>query len=413
MFSEEDLTPLVEKAVQCNAEELWGLSRFLWDNPELALREFKAHDRICDFLEGRGFEIRRRHLLDTAFRAEFQAPGGAHGPTVAIMAEYDALPEIGHACGHNLIAEAAVGAAVASMEVMKKSSIFRGKIVVIGTPAEEQLGGKEMLLQKGAFQDIDVAMMVHPMHQDTLRLTVNASQQMTVRYEGRAAHAAACPWEGVNALDAAVASYVNMALLRQQTKPSCRIHGIITESGSYPNIIPEASKMMYHIRGQTVDEMNRLVARAEDCFEAAAKATNCALTLTKDVVYMDVVHNVALSKVYLKHGHNLGVKFTDVDLGCTEVCGASTDAGNVSHVVPLIHPVFAIPTEGINHTPAFAQGANSPQAQPPTLRAAKIMALTALDLLRNPALVSEVKAEFDQWKNGRTEKLVRAKTRVN
>ncbi|KAL3197981.1 hypothetical protein MRX96_044558 [Rhipicephalus microplus] len=193
MSIEEDLTPLVEKAVQCNAEDLWGLSRFLWDNPELALREFKAHDRICDFLEGRGFEVRRRHLLDTAFRAEFKAPGGADGPTVAIMAEYDALPEIGHACGHNLIAEAAVGAAVASMEVMKKSSIFRGKIVVIGTPAEEQLGGKEMLLQKGAFQDVDVAMMVHPMHQDTLRLTVNASQQMTVRYEGRA-----CPCRRVS-----------------------------------------------------------------------------------------------------------------------------------------------------------------------------------------------------------------------
>ncbi|KAL1486531.1 hypothetical protein MTO96_046920, partial [Rhipicephalus appendiculatus] len=277
-------------------------------------------------------------------------------------------------------------------------------LVVIGTPAEEHLGGKEMLLQKGAFQDIDVAMMVHPMHQDTLRLNLNASQQMTVRFEGRAAHAAACPWEGVNALDAAVASYVNMALLRQQTKPSCRIHGIITESGSYPNIIPDTSRMVYQIRGQTVDEMNRLIARAEDCFEAAAKATNCTVTLTKDVVYKDVVHNVALSKVYRKHGQNLGVKFTDADLGCMEACGASTDAGNVSYVVPVIHPMFAIRTEGMNHTAAFAQGANSRQSQPPTLRAAKIMALTVLDLLRDPALVSEIKAEFAEWKNGRGQK---------
>ncbi|KAH7972587.1 hypothetical protein HPB52_013640 [Rhipicephalus sanguineus] len=200
------------------AEDLWQLSRFLWDNPELALQEFKAHDTICDFLEGRGFVVRRRYLLETAFWAEFQAPGGTNGPTVAIMAEYDALPEIGHACGHNLIAEAAVGAAIAAMEAMKKSSTARGKLIVIGTPAEECFGGKEMLVQKGAFQDIDVAMMVHPMNQDTLRLNLNASQQ----------------------------------------------------------------------------------------------ATNCAVTITKNAVYKDVVHNVTLSKVYRKHGQNLGRYYPDL-----------------------------------------------------------------------------------------------------
>lgn len=404
MSIEEDLTPLVEQAVESNAEELWHLSRFLWENPELALQEFKAHDKICDILENRGFTVRRKHLLDTAFRAEFQAPGGSNGPTVAIIAEYDALPEVGHACGHNLIAEAAVGAAIAVVEATKKTSNARGKLVVIGTPAEECYGGKEMLVQKGAFRDIDVAMMVHPIHQDTLRLALNASQQITVSYQGRAAHAAACPWEGVNALDAAVASYVNVALLRQQTKPSCRIHGIITESGSYANIIPETSKVVYHIRGQTADELYQLRARAEDCFEAAAQATNCTVTMEKDVVYKDVVHNATLSKVYRKHGQAFGVKFTDAELGCMEFCGASTDAGNVSYEVPMIHPMFAIRADGMNHTTAFAEGANSPQAQPPTLRAAKIMALTALDLLRDPALVSEIKAEFAQWKNGRAQK---------
>lgn len=398
-MSVEDFTPLVEKVVESNAEDLWHLSRFLWDKPELALQEFKAHDTICDFLEDRGFAVRRRHLMDTAFRAEFQVPGGADGPTVAIMAEYDALPEIGHACGHNLIAEAAAGAAITVMEAMKKSSTARGKIVVIGTPAEECLGGKEMLLQKGAFEDIDVAMMVHPMHQDSLRISFNASQQVTVSYQGKAAHAAACPWEGVNALDAAVASYVNIALLRQQTKPSCRIHGIITESGSYCNIIPETSKLVYQIRGKTVDELNELMSRAEDCFEAAAKATNCTMTMTKHVMYKDVVYNMNLSKVYRKYGQTLGVEFTDADMTCTESCGASTDAGNVSHELPTIHPVFAIRAEGKNHTAAFAQAANSPEAQPPTLRAAKIMALTALDLLTDPTLVSDIKREFAEWKN--------------
>ncbi|XP_065291315.1 xaa-Arg dipeptidase-like isoform X1 [Dermacentor albipictus] len=398
-MSVEDLTPLVEKVVECNAEDLWHLSRFLCDNPELALQEFKAHDKMCDFLEGRGFVVERRHLLDTAFRAEFQAPGGSDGPTVAIMAEYDALPDIGHACGHNLIAEAAAGAAIAAMEAMKKSSTARGKLVVIGTPAEECKGGKEMLVQRGAFEDIDVAMMVHPMPQDTLRLALTASQQITVSYQGKATHAAACPWEGANALDAAVASYVNVALLRQQTKPSCRIHGIITESGSYCNIIPDTSKLMYHIRGNTIDELHELVSRVEDCFEAAAKATNCTMTMTKHVTYKDLICNVNLLKVYRKHGQNLGVKFTDADLSCAEVCGASTDAGNVSHELPIIHPMFAIRTEGANHTAAFAQGANSPEAQPPTLRVAKIMALTALDLFTDPTLVSQVKREFAEWKN--------------
>ncbi|XP_077522862.1 xaa-Arg dipeptidase-like isoform X1 [Amblyomma americanum] len=402
-MSVEDLTALVDSVVESHAEELWKLSRFLWEHPELALQEVKAHDALCEFLEQRGFEVRRNYVLDTAFRAEFVAPGGADGPTVALMAEYDALPGIGHACGHNLIAEASVGAALAAMEAMKRSPAARGKLIVLGTPAEEICGGKELLVQKGAFSDIDAALIAHPMRQDTLRLAVNAMQQMTVHFEGRATHAAASPWEGVNAMDAAVASYVNVSLLRQQLKPESRIHGIITESESYLNIIPCSTKLAYSVRAETLDDLNALVSRVEGCFAAAAQATGCIMTMEKDTVYKDVVHNVALVKAYRKHGQALGVQFTDADLSSMEPCGASTDVGNVSYEVPTIHPMFGIRTDGMNHTPAFAEASNSAEAQAPTLRAAKTLALTALDLFTDPALVSQAKAEFAEWKKARLE----------
>ncbi|KAK8777680.1 hypothetical protein V5799_028982 [Amblyomma americanum] len=318
------------------------------------------------------------------------------------MAEYDALPDVGHACGHNLIAEASLGAAVAAMEAMKTTAAAKGKLVVLGTPAEESHGGKELLLQKGAFTDVDVAVMVHPIHQDSLRAGFNASQKITVRYRGKAAHAGACPWEGVNALDAAVASYVNVSLFRQQMKPACRVHGIFTESGKYSSVIADTSAILYHVRGETLDDLSELVTRLEGCFSAAAQATGCTMTTERSLIYKDVIHNMALTKTYRKHGIAFGVEFTDDDLSFIEPCGASTDAGNVSYEVPTIHPMYRILASGKNHTPAFAQASNSSEAQPPTLRVAKMLALTALDLFTDPALVSQAKAELADWKKARS-----------
>lgn len=397
-MSGPEFMPLVNRVVESSAEDLYNLSRFLCENPELALQEVKAHDKICDFLEHRGFAVNRQHLLETAFRAEFDAPGGSDGPTVAFMAEYDALPEIGHGCGHNLISESSVGAALAVMEAMKSDPAIRGKLVVMGTPAEENHGGKEMLLRKGAFRDVDVAMMAHPVDQDSLRIAVCAAQQISVYFKGKGTHAAACPWDGVNALDAAVAAYVNVSLLRQQIKPTSRIHGIIVEAGTYPNIIPENSKLVYHIRGETAQDLDDLIPRVEACFAAAAQASGCTMHTEKELQYKDLVHNVALTKTYRRHGHALGVKFTDDDMSFLEPCGASTDAGNVSHELPTMHPVFAIQTKGKNHTLGFAEAANAREAQAPTLRVAKMLALTALDLFTNPGLLMEVKREFQEWK---------------
>ncbi|XP_077536646.1 xaa-Arg dipeptidase-like [Haemaphysalis longicornis] len=397
-----ELAPLVNRVVEGSAGDLYKLSQFLCENPELALQEFKAHDRLCEFLEHRGFAVKRQHLLETAFRAEFLAPGGSNGPTVVFMVEYDALPEIGHGCGHNLISVSSVGAALAVMEAMKSYPAIRGKLVVLGTPAEENHGGKEMLLRKGAFSDVDVAMMAHPVDQDSLRIAVCAAQQITVHFKGKGTHAAACPWDGVNALDAAVAAYVNVSLLRQQIKPTCRIHGIIVEAGTYPNIIPETSKLVYHIRGETAKDLDDLVPRVEACFAAAAQASGCTMRTEKGQQYKELIHNVALTKTFRKHGHALGVKFTDDDMSFLEPCGASTDAGNVSHELPTMHPVFAIETKCKNHTLGFAESANAPEAQAPTLRVAKMLALTALDLFTNPELLSEVKREFEEWKTTQT-----------
>lgn len=271
---------------------------------------------------------------------------------------------------------------------------------MIGTPAEECIGGKDLLLKKGAFSDVDVAMMAHPVNQDSLRVALTATQQIKVEFKGKGTHAASSPWDGLNALDAAVASYVNVSLLRQQIKPSCRIHGIIVEGGTYPNIIPEATKLVYQIRGATAEDLVQLVARVEGCLSSAAQATGCTMTNETVLDYKDFVHNVALTNTYRKHGQALGVKFTDADMSRIEPCEASTDAGNVSQELPTLHPVFAIPAKDKNHTRAFAEGASAAEAQPPTLRAAKILALTALDLFTDPALVSEVKREFKEWKAG-------------
>ncbi|XP_077565005.1 xaa-Arg dipeptidase-like [Haemaphysalis longicornis] len=394
-----DFTPVVNAVVESHANDLWEISRFLCENPELALEETKAHDKLCEFLVRRGFTVQRQHLLTTAFRAEFRAPGGSDGPTVAIMAEYDALPKLGHGCGHNLIAESSVGAALAVMAAMKLNPAIRGKIVIMGTPAEESEAGKAMLLRKGAFRDIDVAIMAHPGRQDCLRLAFTSSQKIKVVFRGKGTHAAASPWDGVNALDAAVASYVNVSLLRQQIEPACRIHGIILEGGTYSNIIPETSQLVYQVRGETAQDVDPLVARVVGCITAAAQATGCTVTIEKASQYKNFVHNVALSKTYRKHGQALGIKFTDADMTHVEKFGASTDAGNVSQELPTLHPVFAIPATDGNHTLAFAVGANAPGAQPPTLRAAKILALTALDLFTDPALLSEIKREFDEWKS--------------
>ncbi|KAL3186824.1 hypothetical protein MRX96_026789 [Rhipicephalus microplus] len=402
-----DLKEFVHSAVEANSQDLRGLSRFVWEHPELAFKEVQCHDWLSDFLERRAFTVTRHYLLDTAFRAEFDAPGGPEGPCVALLCEYDALPDIGHACGHNLIAESSVGAALAIVEAMKNHTDIRGKVVVLGTPAEENRCGKELLIRKGALNGVDAAIMAHPAPFDVVSIGFAATQHLTVRFKGKSAHAGASPWEGLNALDAAVTAYVNVSVLRQQLKPTARIHGVITEGGKYPNVIPEMTEMSFSVRAVNAEELIELRRRVEACFRAAADATGCSLELERKTAYMNVVHNAAIAETYRKHGHAFGMTFMDdVEKNLTPLGGA-TDCGNVSYRVPAIHPMFRIhvDTGSANHTRGFAAVANAADSQQPTLLVAKVLALTALDLLRNAELLSEARREFAALKLPREEEL--------
>ncbi|KAH8029213.1 hypothetical protein HPB51_023778 [Rhipicephalus microplus] len=305
-MSAADFAPTVNNVVEDHSKELWELSRFLFENPELALEEVLAHDKLCEFLERKGFSVQRQYCLQTAFRAEFDAPAGSNGPCVALLCEYDALPEIGHGCGHNLIAEASVGAALAVQEVMQTSEDFRGKLVVLGTPGEEGKAGKQLLIDHGALEGIEVAIMAHPSPADIVTPLFSASQALEVRFKGKPAHAAAYPWEGVNALDAAISSFVNIGLLRQQCKPSSWIHGVITEGGRYPNVIPEKTELQFCVRSDSNAELLLLRDRVEACFKGAAEATGCSVGIRREPFYMDVIQNAAVAACYRKHGHSHG-----------------------------------------------------------------------------------------------------------
>ncbi|XP_050036442.2 xaa-Arg dipeptidase-like isoform X1 [Dermacentor andersoni] len=317
------------------------------------------------------------------------------------MAEYDALPDIGHGCGHNLIAEAAMGAAVAALEAMKKFGTVRGKLVVLGTPAEEGAGGKVLLLEKGAFKDVDAALMAHPSCQDTLKLRVNARRQVNVRYEGKAAHAAHSPWKGVNAQDAAVAAYINLALMRQHINPAARVLGVVKQCGGQANVISESSSLVCHIRAPDDAEKHSLVARAEKGFQAAAKATGCGIDLELGLEYKEVIHNEALVETYRKHSEALGAVFADADPGVTLRTAGSTDVGNVSYVLPAMHPSFDIGAPSMIHTKAFAEAAATDRAHRSALRVAEALALTALDLMSDAGLMARVRSDFATWKNSR------------
>jgi len=261
----------------------------IWSNPELAYEEHCAHDNICalfDTLSSQGYQVRRKvYGVDTAFEIEYSH--GTGGRVVAFNAEYDALPGIGHACGHNLIATSSIAAFISTCEALK--ALFPNgpayTVRLLGTPAEESGGGKVRLLDAGAYKDVDACLMVHPMPKsndpDLLSMATVvpggflANDKVKVTFIGKPAHAAAAPWEGINALDAVVSAYVNISVLRQQILPSQRIHGVITQGGHRPNIIPQSATVDYYIRSVDAKSLKSLTARVIKCFEAAATATGC------------------------------------------------------------------------------------------------------------------------------------------
>ena len=365
------------------------MSEEIWNNPELDFNEHKAHALLTNFLEGKGFQVERSYLgIQTAFRAMF---GDSTGPYVCVICEYDALPEIGHACGHNLIAEAGIAAALGIKAALEVQGAPKGLLTVMGTPTEEGRGGKVKLIEKGAFEGVDLAMMVHPCPSNHAKPTALAIMTFEVTFFGKAAHAAAFPWEGVNALDAAVMAYNNISVLRQQMKPTWRVHGIISNGGAKPNIIPELTKMEYYLRALTKGEVKDLYSKAMACYEAAAKATGCTVEVTETCpFYEDLVSNLSLSKLYETNAKYLGIMFEEKDLPF-----GSTDMGNVSYVVPSIHPMYKIGDGSqVNHTREFTAITNTSEAHQNTLTAAKAMSMTVVDVLTNPTVLGQIKIEF-------------------
>jgi amidohydrolase len=379
----------IQRALDGLAGELEDLSRKIHDHPELGYQEVQAAGWLAAFLESKGFHVERAvGGVPTAFRATID--GAGRGPTVAIMCEYDALPTIGHACGHNIIATSGAGAGAGLAAV--RSRLPAGRVQVIGTPAEEGGGGKVKLLRAGVFEGVDCAMMIHGFDRTILHQDLLGIVRTDFEYAGKAAHAAADPWVGVNALDACIQTFNAVSMLRQQVRPDCRIHGIIVNGGAAANIIPEYAKATFYVRAPRIDTMWELHRRVVACAEGAARAAGATLTVTQhDMVYEPLKRNQALLDLFAMNMREPGL----VEGEPIPDRLGSSDVGNVSQVLPTIQPMVAIaPTGMAIHTRDFVAAAVQPLAHAGMLAAAKTMAMTTYDLLADPARVRAARAEF-------------------
>jgi amidohydrolase len=391
-----DMTALkteIAGAIDRLGDDLEELSRQIHDNPELGYQEVKAAAWLTEFLAAQGLKVERGLAgVETAFRATIET---GEGPTIAILCEYDALPSIGHACGHNAIATAGAGAGAGLAAVRDK--LPKGRIHVIGTPAEEGGGGKVKLIRSGVFKNVDTAMMVHSWDQWIGHMDLLGIVRVGFEFTGKAAHASADPWVGVNALDAAVQTYNNVSMLRQQVRPDARIHGIITHGGAAPNIIPEFAAATFYVRSISLDYMWELQKRVVACAEGAAKATGCGLKVIDhaDTVYEPMKRNETLLGAFRANLKALGI--TEAPPLIDRL--GSSDVGNVSQVIPTIQPLMKIAPDGTPiHSRAFEAAAATPLAREGTLAAAKAMAMTTLDLLAEPALIARARDEFTRAK---------------
>src|SRR5438876_11000219 len=386
---------LVGPVVDRLAGDLEKLSRQIHDNPELGYQEIKAAAWLTEFLDKQGFKVERGVAgVETALRGTIET---GEGPTIAILCEYDALPGIGHACGHNVIATAGVGAGAALAALRDK--LPKGRIQVIGTPAEEGGGGKVRLIKGGVFKTVDAAMMIHGFDRWIMHQELQCIVRVGYEVSGRAAQAAADPWEGVNALDAVIQTFNNVSMLRQQVKPSTRIHGIVTNGGAAPNIIPESAACLFYVRASELDYLWTLYDRVVACAEGAATATGATLKVIdyRDTVYEPMKRNAALLEAFRANLRAVG----ETEVPEVRDRLVSSDVGNVSQVIPCIQPLMKIAPQGTPiHSRDFEAAAVTPLAREGTLKAAKVMARTTYDLLADPALLTKAKQDFGQAQGG-------------
>ncbi|HEX2912518.1 MAG TPA: M20 family metallopeptidase [Chloroflexia bacterium] len=377
------------ETIDRSKNELLEVSRTIHSNPETAYNEHKAAALLAQKLEEKGFQVQRKAAdLDTAFIA---TAGREASPTIAVLAEYDALPVIGHACGHNLMATAALGAGFALRSVIDK---LPGRVAVFGTPAEEGGGGKVVMVNRGAFKEVDAALIFHPSTINTVGGSSLAATRVNVAFRGRASHAAAAPDKGINALDAVIQMFNAANALRQQLRDDARVMGIITNGGQAANIIPDFASAHFSIRAKDRKYADEVLAKFRRCAEGAALATGATLefTVLESSRYDNMVNNGPMARVFEEKLQKLGL---EVDASDSKDGSGSTDMGNVSQVVPSIHPYLAIAPVGVNaHSIEFREAAGSERGQETMLNAARALALTALDLLAKPALLQQARQDF-------------------
>ena len=373
--------------IDIQSDKLWEISTALFNEPEIGFKEYKACNILTESLRSAGYIIETGiGGLDTAFRATL---GDDSGPRIAILAEYDALVGLGHACGHNLIAGAAVGAGIGLASIITK---LAGQIQVIGTPAEETDGGKVLLANAGIFNNVDAAMMFHPASKNMVLRRSLACSELKLEFFGKASHAAAAPEEGVNALDALILTYNNINAMRPTFGPKDRVAGIITNGGEASNIIPAYTSADFSIRALSTKRRDVLVEKVIEWAQAGAQAVGCQLKYNVTPGYKEIIPNRVLAGLFKTNLELLGRVVIEPDLN--ERMG-STDMGDVSHIVPAIHPYLAIAPENVaGHTVEFREYCISAVGKAAMLDAAKALAMTAVDLLTNPDLLYKAREEL-------------------
>ncbi|KAK5726845.1 hypothetical protein LTR15_002735 [Elasticomyces elasticus] len=408
MSANKDFLEAIGNEIDSLSADMRTISLEIHDHPELQFKEFHAHKVLTEYLSKQaGWVVTpSAYNIATAFVAVYDSR--KKGPVVSYNAEYDALKGIGHACGHNLIAIMSTVGALATARIMEKMSIG-GNVVLFGTPAEEGGGGKIKLLNAGAYKDnnVDISLISHPgISPDAALVRTAAYTAFKVEYFGRAAHAAARPWDGINALDALITAYNAISVLRQQTQPGDIIQGMITDGGVRPNIIHAHAAGSFVVRSSSRARVEALMQRVHACFEAGATATGATLKIIPGGSYDDLIPNRALGRSYRHFFNRLGGNIVKGDVDILESpTMASSDQGNISYAMPSIQPSCWIRSEdeegkqlGGPHTPDFEKAARSEEAHGLAMRVAKALTATAVDVLTRPELLAEAKKEFDEMK---------------
>ena len=389
--SPDDAKERLAAAVQAARAEILDLSHRIHATPEPAFEEHRASAWVADVVRRAGYEVEHPvGRLTTAVRGRLRGGRGTpgEGPRIAILAEYDALPGLGHGCGHNTMAASGVGAAIALARLRDE---FAGEIVFLGTPAEEMGSGKQVMLEDGLFEGLDAALLYHPCDRNHVDIAPLASEDVHVTFTGVQSHAASDPWKGKNALDALILLFTSVGLWRQQLPPEARVHGIIQEGGTAANIIPARTKAWFMLRSPDQAGYDRMKARFGEMAQAAALATDTQVEVVFSGLATTMKTNRAIAERWVANARAMGIE----DQGHDASYG-STDMGNVSWAVPSIHPDLAIAPEGTaTHSLEFREAAISAKGDETTLLAATLVAQTAWDLLADPALVEAARREFE------------------